>query len=247
MTHPIRFSFALLRGIASVLVSRLEASTIDLLNDESFFASECGYMVSQLAEQGVDDPRIVSAMTQAPRHWFVPLEVRDGVYALLKPTPLPGFVGRSALSSPLIVGVMTQALFPTPKDRVLEIGTATGWQAVVLASLVKEVYTIELDSGLAESARDRVEKLGYRNVQVFQGDGNLGLPEHAPFDAILVTAAAREVPPALLEQLALNGRLIIPVGEDPYNSLLLKITKDAAGKVLPPVSLRRVGFVPLVD
>lgn len=168
----------------------------------------------QLAE--IKDPRVREAMRKVPRHELVPADVRARAY---DGTPLPIGHGQT-ISQPFVVGAMTEALDPEPGDVVLEIGTGSGYQAAVLSQLVKQVYSIEIVKPLAERAREDLKRIGCENVTVIHGDGHQGLPEHAPYHGIVVTAAPDRVPPALLEQLAVGGRLVIPVGE-PRGSLMV--------------------------
>ncbi len=161
-----------------------------------------------VAGMGVSDPATIRAMRAVPRHRFVPREYRQRAY---ENRPLPIGLGQT-ISQPYIVGFMTEALELAPDHRVLEIGTGSGYQAAVLAEIVEHVYTIEIVAELAVSARERLERLGYENVTVRQGDGYFGWAEEAPFDAIIVTAAAGHIPRPLLDQLKPTGRLIIPVG-----------------------------------
>lgn len=163
---------------------------------------------SQLRARGIVDPRVLRAMTRVPRHRFVPPEFVDEAYA---DTPLPIGLDQT-ISQPYIVAYMTEALQVSSDARVLEIGTGSGYQAAVLAEVVQRVYSIEIVPELAERSRRILNELGYDNVELRQGDGYRGWPEAAPFDAIVVTAAPDHVPPALVEQLAVGGRLVIPVG-----------------------------------
>ncbi|MGC8875387.1 MAG: protein-L-isoaspartate(D-aspartate) O-methyltransferase, partial [Chloroflexia bacterium] len=150
---------------------------------------------SQIARRGISHPGVLRAMERVPRHRFVPPEYRSQAYA---DYPLPIGYGQT-ISQPYIVALMTQLLDPKPTDRVLEIGTGCGYQAAVLAEIVREVYTVEIIPELAEQAARRLAELGYTNVFTRQGDGYYGWPEHAPYDGIIVTAAAPEVPPPLIE------------------------------------------------
>ncbi|NNL86567.1 MAG: protein-L-isoaspartate(D-aspartate) O-methyltransferase [Myxococcales bacterium] len=166
-------------------------------------------MVShQIAGRGVRDARVLRAMGEVPRHEFVPTELRPFAY---RDRPLPIGHGQT-ISQPYIVAVMSELAQLKPGDRVLEVGTGSGYQAAVLAALGAEVYSIELLPELAAQAAATLKRLGYRNIQLRQGDGFAGWPSAAPFRAIVVTAAPSKVPPRLLEQLADGGRLVIPVG-----------------------------------
>ncbi len=194
----------------------------------------------QIAARGIRDPRLLAAMRRVPRERFVPAELAALAY---DDTPLPIDAGQT-ISQPYVVALMTEALELEPDDRVLEIGTGSGYAAAVLAELAREVYTIERHRVLADGARERLEALGYRNVQVRCGDGTLGWPEHAPFDAIVVTAGAPAVPASLREQLAVGGRLVIPVGSERVQKLLrVRRTGEAAWE---EEDLGAVRFVPLI-
>lgn len=193
----------------------------------------------QLEARDITSRPVLDAMSRVPRHLFVPLEVRPFAY---EDTPLP--IGQSqSISQPYIVAYMTEALQTAPDQTVLEIGTGSGYQAAVLAELVHEVYTIEIIPELADRARKTLAETGYRNVYVRTGNGYLGWPEHAPFPRIIVTAAPAEIPQTLLDQLAIGGIMVIPVGTGIQD--ITVITKTAEGviqkKTLP------VRFVPMVD
>ncbi len=176
----------------------------------------------QLLARDITDPRVVRAMQRVPRDRFVPPDQRQLAY---EDRPLPiGY--RQTISQPYIVAYMTQALRLTPDAKVLEVGTGSGYQAAVLAELAATVYSIEIVAQLAERARDTLAELGYANVQVRHGDGYAGWPEQAPFDAIMVTAAPDHVPQPLVDQLAVGGRLIIPVGQDRQTLTILTRTED---------------------
>ena len=184
--------------------------------------------------------RVLAAMNKVPRHLFVPADQQANAY---DNRPLP--IGNDqTISQPFIVGLMTDLLDLKPGDKVLEIGTGSGYQAAVLGELAKEVYTIEIVGMLAMQSAVRLVKLGYRNVTARGGDGYQGWPQHAPFDAIMVTAAAPDVPPALVEQLKPGGRLVIPVGPQTPGQNLLVIEKGADGKTTTRKVLA-VRFVPL--
>ena len=193
-----------------------------------------------LQGRGITDKAVLDAMGKVPRHLFVPRMLMDRAYA---DHPLP--IGkRQTISQPYVVAMMSQAIRPKPGQKVLEIGTGSGYQAAVLAEIVGEVYTIEIIPSLAESAAKKLKELGYENVHVKAGDGFFGWPEHAPFDAIVVTAAAPEVPVALLEQLAKGGRLIMPVGPVETSQRLTLVRKDKDGRLSYQVR-EGVRFVPM--
>ncbi len=192
----------------------------------------------QLRARGIRDPAVLAAMTRVPRHRFVPAQYQDAAYG---DHPLTiGF--EQTISQPYIVAYMTEAAQIAAGDRVLEIGTGSGYQAAVLAELAREVYSIEIIPELATRARTVLDELGYGNVHVRAGDGYAGWPEHAPFDAILVTAAPDHVPQALVQQLAVGGRMVIPVGTGEQEMRV--ITKTPTG-VIEQTTLS-VRFVPLV-
>jgi len=186
------------------------------------------------------DSRVLTAMNKVPRHRFVPADQEPNAYAN---RPLPIGNGQT-ISQPFIVALMTDMLGLKATDRVLEIGTGCGYQAAVLAELAREVYTIEIVAPLAREAAARFAELGYRNVNARSGDGYRGWPAHAPFDAIIVTAAAPEVPPALIEQLKPGGKLVIPVGAQWSGQELRIIEKDSSGKTTTR-NVLGVRFVPL--
>jgi len=186
------------------------------------------------------DSRVLTAMNKVPRHRFVPADQEPNAYAN---RPLPIGNGQT-ISQPFIVALMTDMLGLKATDRVLEIGTGCGYQAAVLAELAREVYTIEIVAPLAREAAARFAELGYRNINARSGDGYRGWPAHAPFDAIIVTAAAPEVPPALIEQLKPGGKLVIPVGAQWSGQELRIIEKDQHGKTTTRNALA-VRFVPL--
>ena len=174
------------------------------------FAAQRERMVrEQILQRGIRDPRVLEAMRKVPRHLFVPPELRDRAY---KDCPLPIGYGQT-ISQPYIVAFMTEAACLTPEAVVLEIGTGSGYQAAILAELARQVYSLERLAPLATRAQQTLAALGYRNVEVRQGDGYQGWPEHAPYDAILVTAAPPTLPTLLLDQLAVGGTLVVPVGE----------------------------------
>lgn len=184
--------------------------------------------------------RVMDAMAAVPREEFVLPAYRHLAY---QNTPLPIEAGQT-ISQPLIVALMTDLLDPEPGDVVLEVGTGSGYQAAVLAHLVKHVYSVEIVEELADSAAATLKRLDYDNVTVRAGDGYAGWPEHAPFDGIIVTAAAEEIPPPLLQQLKAGGKLVIPVGEEFGYQELLLIEVNANGEV-EKRSVLPVRFVPL--
>jgi protein-L-isoaspartate(D-aspartate) O-methyltransferase len=183
---------------------------------------------------------VMSAMGRVPRHEFVPSDLRHHAY---DNRPLPIGEGQT-ISQPYIVALMTDLLACDADATVLEVGTGSGYQAAVLAEIVRHVYTIEIVPELGERARDTLERLGYTNVTVRIGDGYLGWPEHAPFDGIIVTAAPTDVPPPLIEQLKVGGRMVIPVGE-PWTGQSLMLLEKLPDGTLSRKNVLPVAFVPL--
>ena len=195
----------------------------------------------QLVRRGITDAHVIRAMRLVPRHLFVSKRFRRRAY---HDGPLPIGHGQT-ISQPYVVALMTQLIRPGPGDRVLEIGTGSGYQAAVLGEIVREVYTVEIVPELAASARDRLAALGYENVHVKAGDGFYGWEEHAPFDAILVTAALDYVPPPLVAQLEVGGRLCMPVGREHEVQSLMLYEKKPDGTI-EERKVIEVRFVPLV-
>jgi protein-L-isoaspartate(D-aspartate) O-methyltransferase len=206
------------------------------------YAEEREKMVlEQIRARGIRDGQVLDAMRDVPRHCFVPRRLRADAYA---DHPLPIGSGQT-ISQPYIVALMTELLRVNPADRVLEIGTGSGYQAAVLSRLASRVFTVEIHPALAEEAGARLKALGYGNVAVRCGDGTLGWKEHAPFDAIIVTAAARDIPAPLVRQLKPGGRMCIPVGERLQVQSLVLIEKAQDGSVSKR-SVLPVRFVPLL-
>ncbi len=194
-----------------------------------------------IAAEGIRDPATLQAMRTVPRHEFVPPGLVSAAY---ENRPLPIGLGQT-ISQPYIVAYQTEVVRPREGCKILEVGTGSGYQAAVLAAAGARVYTMEIFAELATSARQRLERLGYR-ATVRHGDGNLGWPEEAPFDAIVVTAAASHVPPALIEQLKPGGRMVIPVGSMHGAQNLLAIDKEPSGTVRTRILLP-VAFVPMLS
>lgn len=206
----------------------------------SFTGSRLLMVKAQLRARGVRDERVLAAMERVPRHEFAPEPYRNQAY---EDHPLPIGEGQT-ISQPYIVAVMLEALALSASDRVLEVGTGSGYLTALLAELVAQVFSIERHGVLADTAGHLLRRLGYRNVKVIVGDGGQGFPEAAPYDAIIVSAAAPELPPALVAQLAEGGRMILPVGmEDSQQLHLIRIENGQ-----PRVTLRELcRFVPLVS
>jgi len=195
---------------------------------------------SQIMARGVEDPDVIKAMLKVPRHLFVPEARRAYSY---EDYPLPIGEGQT-ISQPYIVAYMTEALDLRPRDKVLEIGTGSGYQAAILGELVKEVYTIEIVAKLGKRARQTLSRLGYKNIHVKIGDGYKGWPDKAPFDAVIVTCAPEKVPPALIKQLKEGGRMIIPVGKTGGVQKLVRAVLK--GGRLKTEDVMYVRFVPMV-
>jgi protein-L-isoaspartate(D-aspartate) O-methyltransferase len=213
----------------------------------AIFAAEDGYalkrqqMVEQdIRDRGLKDPVVLTVMGKVPRHLFVDESLRSRAY---EDHPLPIGEGQT-ISQPYVVALMTEALRLKPGDRVLEVGTGSGYQSAVLAEIVKAVYTIEIRKTLADQAAERLAVLGFRNVKVKYGDGYFGWEEQAPFDAIIITAAANHIPPPLIKQLKEGGRLIVPLGSTVYFQTLTLATKRKGELDVEQIS--PVAFVPMV-
>jgi protein-L-isoaspartate(D-aspartate) O-methyltransferase len=209
--------------------------------DDAVFRNQRADMVkSQIVARGITGARVLSSMLSVPRHLFVPPEYIKSAY---DDSPLPIGYGQT-ISQPYIVAYMTEVLNLNKGSTVLEIGTGSGYQTAVLSPIVKKVYSIEIIPELAGSAAERLKRLGYDNVEVGTGDGYYGWTQHAPFDAVIVTAAAGHIPPPLLEQLKNNGRMVIPVGGSFLVQYLVLVEKDNAGHITTR-NLLPVRFVPL--
>jgi protein-L-isoaspartate(D-aspartate) O-methyltransferase len=205
------------------------------------FAAERGAMVErQLRQRGIRDERLLAAMNKVPRHEFVSPQNWAEAYA-----DHPVVIGeQQTTSQPYMIAAMIQAAQVKPEDRILEIGAGSGYQTALLAELANQVFAVERYASLTEAARNTLERLGYRNARVVTGDGSLGLPEAAPFDAIVVSAAAPRIPPALTEQLAIGGRLVVPVG-DSEQQLLQVVQRNPDGTTRVR-TLEGCRFVPLI-
>jgi protein-L-isoaspartate(D-aspartate) O-methyltransferase len=206
---------------------------------DSFLAQRRSMVELQLRARGIRDERVLAAMLHIPRHEFVSGEYRDQVY---EDHPIPIGEGQT-LSQPYIVAITLEALALNPTNVVLEVGTGSGYQTALLSELARQVYSVERHASLARAAQATLARLGYINVEVLLGDGSRGLAEHAPFDAIVVSAAAPQIPPPLFEQLREGGRMVIPVG--PPHAQQLQLVRKQAG--LPVVTdLEGCRFVPLI-
>jgi protein-L-isoaspartate(D-aspartate) O-methyltransferase len=229
------------RCITSVTAACLAAAGLICCYEEPFADQRDRMVREQIEGRGIRNAEVLRSMRSTPRHLFVPENLREYAYS---DRPLPIGLGQT-ISQPYVVALMTELLEPSPTHRVLEIGTGTGYQAAVLARLSKHVYTIEIVSELAKSARERLAAMGIRNITVRQGDGYKGWPEEAPFDRIMLTAAPPELPQALLDQLARGGKLVAPVGGSPWTQELVVVDKTMGGELQRRV-MASVMFVPMV-
>lgn len=235
MTHGGRLALVVMAGLAAAL-----AGAIAMAQDD--YAAQREAMVDALvADEIITDRRVIDAMRAVPRHEFVPAGQIDAAY---EDAALPIGDGRM-LIAPSYVGLMAEALAVQPTDRVLEIGTGMGYEAAVLSTLARHVYTVEPDEALAAAARQRLQALGYTNVTLRQGDGVTGWPEQAPFDRIIVNAALGEIPQALIDQLKDGGLMVIPLGEDGWAQKLYLVHKN--GDALERTELADVIFAPMTS
>ncbi len=219
----------LLFGIAAVFCLEVVAAQDILLQRRQMMVEQ------QVRQRGIVQPEVIDAMSLVPRHLFVPDEVQEQAYA---DSPLPTPSGQT-LSQPYLSARMIELLNLDDDDSVLEIGTGSGYDAAVLSRIAREVHTVEIDPALAAQARQRLAELGYTNVSVHLGDGHAGLPDRAPFDAIILTTAPEEIPPALLGQLKVDGRMVVPVGS--FFQDLMVITKTPEGDEKRSVMPIRLG------
>jgi protein-L-isoaspartate(D-aspartate) O-methyltransferase len=241
VTRTTRSALIALSVIATAALAAV--ATMALAARAPDYASLRRAMVeNQIRARGVKDPAVLRAMAKVPRHEFVPEALREKAY---EDHPLPIGEGQT-ISQPYIVALMTEALRIKRGDKVLEVGTGSGYQAAVLAELTPKVYTIEILPSLAKRAAATLKRLGYKSVAVRTGDGYKGWREHAPFNAIIVTCAPDHIPQPLIDQLAEGGRMVIPVGtQDPFRGQDLQLIEKQHGKVKVS-SIAPVMFVPLV-
>lgn len=235
MAHS-RCSLLLILATAAVF---LLFPTLPVHSEDPFSSQRKSMVERDLKARGIRNAMVLSVMEQVPRHLFVDEPLRDRAYG---DHPLPIGEGQT-ISQPYVVALMTEALKLRPSDRVLEIGTGSGYQAAVLSKIVKEVYSIEIRKTLADRAAGLLAKLGRGNVKVKHADGYFGWEEHAPFDAIMITAAANHIPPPLIRQLKEGGRLIVPLGGTVYYQMLTLATKRTGE--LDVEQLTPVAFVPM--
>lgn len=210
--------------------------------EDQYLAVRLAMVAEQIQREGISDPQVLQSMRDVPRHLFVPGGMRSRAY---DPRPLPIGEGQT-ISQPYIVGFMTEILRLKQSDRVLEVGTGSGYQAAVASRIAREVYTVEIFESLAAGSRRTLSELGFANVHVRQGDGYYGWEEKAPFDAIIVTCAGGHIPPPLLRQLKNGGRMVMPVGGPFLTQNLVFIEKSADGSVsqrnvLPVAFVRLLG------
>lgn len=214
---------------------------IMLEDSQDFEAERARMLAQQIVDRGIHDARLLSAMSDVPRHRFV-----EGLYQKLAytdaPLPIPA---QQTISQPYIVAYMILELKLEPDDIVLEVGTGSGYAAAILSLLVKKVITIERHGRLVDFAQGRLAQLGYKNVEIVQGDGTLGHPACAPYNGIMVSAGGPKIPPALQNQLAIGGRLIMPVGRNRRRQQLIRVTRMGEGE-FEQKSLGPVAFVPLI-
>jgi protein-L-isoaspartate(D-aspartate) O-methyltransferase len=225
-------------GEALVLAVALAMLIWGCQPSDDFSALRRSMVQHQIAARGVEDPRVLVAMRRVPRHEFVPQEIQSAAY---DDRPLPIGEGQT-ISQPYIVALMTAVLELSSGDRVLEIGTGSGYQAAVLAELTDQIYTIEIIKPLGLRARETLSRLGYDQVRVKIGDGYLGWEEHAPFDAIIVTCAPERIPRPLVDQLAEGGRMVIPVGPRHAQELVLVVKEEGRIEQRDIIPVR---FVPM--
>jgi len=243
LRHELQYKMKFLAGIVLALLCQGFSCSGNVMHKEEtdFRAARTAMVEHQLRQRGIRNERVLQVMAEVPRHLFVPDAWRSAAY---DDGPLP--IGEEqTISQPYIVALMSESLELQGEETVLEIGTGSGYQAAVLSRLAKQVYSIEIIPQLAETARARLAALGYTNVTVLVGDGNLGWPQAGPYAAIIVTAAAPEIPPALLEQLADGGRMTLPVTIDSEEQHLIRLRKQ--GKDVTRENLGAVRFVPLVE
>lgn len=214
-------------------------STDQLTGSDPLLKQRQAMIQNQIVSRGIEDKRVLDALEKVPRHLFVPIEYRRQAY---NDHAVPIGYGQT-ISQPFIVALMTFLLEVTPEDKVLEIGTGSGYQAAVLSHLTDEVYSVEIIEALAREAEERMEDLGYDTIELRESDGYYGWPEKGPFDKIIVTAAAGHVPPPLIEQLNPGGKIIIPLG-NPFSTQILSIINKSEEGELTSLQVLPVRFVP---
>ena len=223
-----------------ILIIILLISVSFIFSDDPYEKKRLNMVKYDIKARGVKDKNVLEAMSRIPRHLYVRKSLRSRAYA---DHPLPIDEGQT-ISQPYVVALMTEALKLKPGNRVLEIGTGSGYQAAVLAEIVREVYSIEIREPLAKKSRELLKDQGYKNVKVKYGDGYFGWEEHAPFDAIIITAAANHIPPPLIKQLKEGGKFILPLGSTTYYQTLTLITKRKDR--IDMDQMGSVSFVPMI-
>lgn len=237
----ILVGFVIIVAVVAVTVYIQLGPRSEVEREEQFFIEARRHMVeAQLRERDITDERVLEVMERLPRHRFVDESLRDVAYA---DHPLPIGEGQT-ISQPYVVALMTQSLKLDGSEKVLEVGTGSGYQAAVLAELAREVYTIEIREKLAKIAQNRLKDMGYDNIHVKWADGYFGWEEPAPFDAIMITAAVNHIPPYLVEQLDEGGILILPLGSTTYYQTLTLVKKKQMG--LQVTYVTTVRFVPMI-
>jgi protein-L-isoaspartate(D-aspartate) O-methyltransferase len=229
-----------MKKIMIVMLTSLVFLISHLFAEDPYFQKRRAMVEKDLKARGIKDKKVLEVMTYVPRHLFVPEKLKDKAYS---DHPLPIEEGQT-ISQPYVVALMTEALGLRSTDRVLEIGTGSGYQAAVLSGLVKEVYTLEIRKSLADTAARRLRDLGYSNVKVRYADGYFGWQEYAPFDAIIITAFVNHIPPPLLKQLKDGGRLVVPLGNTFFYQTLTLLTQKKSGTEV--IQMGPVAFVPMV-
>ncbi|OGW36297.1 MAG: protein-L-isoaspartate O-methyltransferase [Nitrospirae bacterium RBG_13_39_12] len=237
----MRFNLKTLIKNFFLITAILVLSVSYTLSADPYLQKRQAMIEKDIKGRGIKDKKVLEVMGRIPRHLFVDENLKNKAYA---DYPLPIGEGQT-ISQPYVVALMTEALKLKPSDRVLEIGTGSGYQAAVLSEIVKEVYTLEIRKSLSDLATKRLKDLRYKNVNVKYGDGYFGWKEHAPFDAIIITAAPNHIPPPLIKQLKKGGRLIVPLGSTVYyQTLTLLIKKDT--DELDVEQMGSVAFVPMI-
>ena len=231
----------LLFGLIGFLVNAAVVGATEIQEDPIYIQRRNALVKHTIEDRGVRAPKVLQAMYTVPRHEFVPEDLQEYAY---EDRPLPIGLGQT-ISQPYIVAYMTELLEVGNEAKVLEIGTGSGYQAAILAEIVKDVYTIEIFEELGQQAKERFERLGYANVTSKVADGYHGWEEYAPFDGIIVTCAADHIPPPLIEQLKPGGRMVIPVGGVYQVQMLMLVMKDQQGQVTTK-NMLPVRFVPLL-
>jgi len=229
-----------MRKLVILMLVSLVFTVSDLSAEEPYFQKRLAMVEKDLKGRGIKDKKVLEMMANVPRHLFVGEKLKDKAYG---DHPLPIEEGQT-ISQPYVVALMTEAIGLRTTDRVLEIGTGSGYQAAVLSGMVKEVYTIEIRKSLADTASKRLRDLGYSNVKVKYADGYFGWQEYAPFDAIIITAFVNHIPPPLLKQLKEGGRLVVPLGNTFFYQTLTLLTKKKGGPEV--IQMAPVAFVPMV-